>query len=671
MKWLWRALLLWLVLISAGANAQSYNVSARIDAETRNPQPGSTTTIAFVMTPKKGWHDYWLNPGDAGGPLTVEWGLPTGVTAAPLQFPVPTPLDIGGFMNHVYEAPHAILADLTISNNVAPGTRLPITAKAIWFACSDRLCVPEEAEFSLELVAGNAPAKNEVRFDGWRAALPSPLDREGRYNIVGKRIALAVPFPKSAAIGPVYFFAETPDIFRYAAPQKARRDGDFLIIQGEIGSAPAGAITGLLRIGEGRGLSVRARPGDVPTGGTAVSVVPSGGEIETKIATPPLSLLLLGALLGGLLLNIMPCVFPILGLKALSLAKAGGDERAARRDALAYTAGVVFSCMALGGVMLALRAGGEQVGWAFQLQSPAFVLFLLLLMVAITANLLGLFELPILGGSGQYGSFATGVLSALVATPCTGPFMAAAMGAALLLPAVKALALFASLGVGLALPFLAIAYFPLLRNRLPKSGVWLIRFRQWMAVPMALTAAALLWLLWRLTGPGGLAIGVAASLLLLLPIIALSNRDAEKWWKISVVFVLILGVAVRIVPADGPHRPGQAQRIVATTPFSENKLASLRAAGRPVFLYFTADWCITCKVNEASAIQTKATANAFAKAGVVVMEGDFTKRDPAIAGFLARHGRSGVPLYLWYRRGKDRQILPQLLTPGSLAELAR
>jgi thiol:disulfide interchange protein len=378
-----------------------------------------------------------------------------------------------------------------------------------------------------------------------------------------------------------------------------------------------------------------------------------------------------------LLLNLMPCVFPILGLKALAIAKAGGDERDARRDALAYTAGIMLSCLALGAVMLALRAAGEEVGWAFQLQDPVIVLLLLLLMVAITANLAGLFEVGGIGAGdsltrkgGMAGSFWTGVLAAVVATPCTGPFMAAAMGAALLLPVTQALLIFAGLGLGLALPFLAIAYIPALRSRMPKPGPWMDRLRKIMAVPMALTALALLWLLAQLVGRDGWLIGGVAAAALLVGIIVIVRRQVPVWSILGIAIVifaagfLALGrMPVPLVPAEQGRLGGQA--------FSEERLAKLQADGRPVFLYFTADWCVTCKVNEAAAIDREETAKAFAKAGIVTMVGDYTRRDPAITRFLGKYGRSGVPLYLYYPKRGKAQILPQVLTVDTLTELAK
>ncbi len=420
----------WITFVTVAA-AQTpgapHNVTAALQAETTNATPGGSVTLAFVMKPKPGWHDYWLNPADAGGPLTVEWQLPAGVTALPLQFPVPTPLLTAGFMNHVYDRDHAILADLKIDPGIATGTVLPIKAKASWFACSDSLCLRQDAELSVQLTAGNVRTQQSAQFDHWRSELPVALDRAGRFAVTGKTLRIAVPLPAQAEIGPVHYFAATQDVLDYAAPQIARRSGDWLIVETTAGTKRADSIEGVLRIGDRRGLWVRAIPGDVPAGGLSIPVVDREGKQGGAASLAALPLLLFGALVGGLLLNIMPCVFPILGLKALALAKAGGDERAARRDALAYSAGVIVSCLLLGAVMLALRAGGQQIGWAFQLQQPIFVLFLLLLMVAVTLNLAGLFELRSFdfghkwtASNGSPGSFATGVLAALVATPCTG-----------------------------------------------------------------------------------------------------------------------------------------------------------------------------------------------------------------------------------------------------------
>lgn len=387
---------------------------------------------------------------------------------------------------------------------------------------------------------------------------------------------------------------------------------------------------------------------------------------------------MLSALLGGLLLNVMPCVFPILSLKALSLARAGESEAQARAEGLAYTAGVVLACLALGGVLLALRAGGEQVGWAFQLQEPMVVAALLLLAVAITANLAGVFEFAVPGfareGS-RKGAFATGLLAAFVATPCTGPFMAAAMGAALLLPVPQALALFAVLGLGLALPFLALAFIPALRAALPRPGAWMDRFRKAMAVPMGLTALALVWLASRVAGSGFAFAAVLLGVIVLAALVLLGRRQrhglgAGAAWTAGLAAVLAL--AALGLPGMVREPGAAAAGVLPSKPFSAAALTAAQAAGQPVFAYFTADWCLTCKVNEAAAIERIETRDAFAKAGVVVLRGDWTRRDPAITRYLTDQGAAGVPLYMWYPKdgGPPRQ-LPQVLTPALLAELVR
>jgi DsbC/DsbD-like thiol-disulfide interchange protein/cytochrome c biogenesis protein CcdA len=681
MRWL---LLIFALLLGGGAQAQpvALNVPAEFVAETDTPAPRQTVTLALIMRPKPGWHGYWINPGDAGVGLQLSWDLPKGVSAGEPRFPVPSTLLISRLMNHVYEKEHAILVDLQLDPSIAEGTPLPIKVRGDWLACTDRICVPEGADLSLTLTTGDGSAAAAQRslFDRYRSALPAMLDQKARYTIDGKAIEIAIPFPAGAALSQPYVFVKTLDAVRYASPQSARRVGDWLVIRTDAAAVTSDEIEGLLRIGEDSGLMFQAVPGAIPAGGEAVQTLQSRGEgapvLEEQAATPNLLLLLLGAIAGGLLLNLMPCVFPILGLKALSLAKMGGDEGEARADALAYGAGVILSCIALGGVMLALRAGGEQVGWAFQLQEPAVVLFLLLLMVAITANLAGMFELRgfevgdvLTRKPGRIGSFWTGVLAAIVATPCTGPFMAAAMGAALLLPTVPALLLFGALGFGLALPFLLIAFVPRLRKMLPKPGPWLGTFRKAMAVPMALTALALLWLLGRLSGNQGLLVGLGMAVLVLV-VLSVYRSSHLRYRNAGLLLIamplVVFWQAAKWLPDDAETTEGREDDILTTIAFDEAKLAQLRAEQKPVFLYFTADWCVTCKVNEANAIQRDETAKLFKQRGIVVMEGDYTRRDPAITRFLNSQGRSGVPLYLYYPKGGEGKVLPQILTVSSL-----
>jgi thiol:disulfide interchange protein len=433
-------------------------------------------------------------------------------------------------------------------------------------------------------------------------------------------------------------------------------------------------IEGVLKIGEEDGLSLTARPGTVPAAGVALASAAEeqsagGGAILAALA---------GALLGGLLLNIMPCVFPILSLKALSLAKAGGDETAARREALAYTAGVVLICLVLGGGLLALRAGGAAVGWAFQLQDPRVIISLLLLSTAIALNLAGLFEIPAITGGGRLaarggagGAFWTGALAAFIATPCTGPFMGAALGTALVLPTMAALAVFAGLGLGLALPFLLLGFVPALRRRLPKPGPWMARFRRLMALPMFLTALALAWLLGRQVGVDGMALGLSAAMVVALALWWVGRRQGRGRLWIPLAPAALAGIgAVLLVPTATTPAIAQPQGSLPSEPFSEARLASLQAEGRPVFVYFTADWCVTCKVNEKGVLQRDDVARAFAARQVAVLVGDWTRGDPAISRFLEKHGRSGVPLYLFYAPGKPVETLPQVLTSRRLTALA-
>ena len=664
----WLALLAALIaaLLAAPAMAQQTHIRAELVVE-KAVQAGETVTLAFLMKPDKTWHGYWQNPGDAGLGMRFAWALPPGFTPGTPRYPVPETLIVSGLMNHVYEHDYAVLVPLTVPTSASAGQVVPLKVKAEWLACTDQICVPESAELSASLTIGEGKA--DPRFDQWRAALPAPLGSEGRFEIAGKTVRIGVPLLASVKLENPHFFIGEDRIAAYADAQEFRRKGDLLIVtlqRAKFAPIEPVALSGVLRLNEaGDGVELKAVPGAVPQGGDVV---------RSSTDAPPLSFpaLLLAALAGGLLLNVMPCVFPILSLKALSLAHAGESAKEARAEGWAYTAGVVLACAALGALLLALRAAGEQVGWAFQLQEPAVVVALLLLATAITANLAGLYELTLPGlsraGSPQ-GAFGTGLLAAFAATPCTGPFMAAAMGAALLLPTAQGMALFVALGVGLALPFLAIAEVPALRRLLPRPGAWMNWFRKLMAVPMGLTVLALLWLAYRL-GSLGFVIG---SLCLLLGVLgALFAVGARQLRGVSAfapaASALVLGfAAIAALPSQAVAPPAGIESILNAQPFSEDALARARASGKPVFVYFTADWCLTCKVNENAAIEREETKAAFDKAGVRVLVGDWTRRDPAITRFLTAHGAAGVPLYLWYAPGKEAEQLPQVLSMSELA----
>jgi len=662
-------LFLLLALLAAPAAAQPPRaVAVELIAEGSTAAPGGTVGLAFHMRPEPGWHGYWLNPADAGRPDTVEWRLPEGVTAGNLRYPVPERLVISGLMNYVYEHDYALLTDIRIPAGAAPGTVIPIAAKLDFLACTDQICVPQTAEVSTQVRVGPTSAENRARFDSFRAALPQPLGSEARFQVVGQRFRLAIPLPAGAPLDDPYFFPATMEALSYSAPQSISRNGDWLIVETDATarSRPLDLVEGVLSLGDGRGLSLTARPGDVPAAGTPLT--PRTGEDSGR----EILFALLGALLGGLLLNVMPCVFPILSLKALSLARAGGDEAGARREALAYAAGVILVCLLLGAAVLGLRASGAAVGWAFQLQDPRVILVLLLLVTAIALGLAGLFHLPALGGgdslarqSGAKGAFWTGALAAFVATPCTGPFMGAALGAALVLPTLGALAVFAGLGLGLAIPFLLLGFVPALRRRLPKPGAWMERFQRILSVPMFLTAIGLAWVLGRQAGVDGMTLGLVAALVLGLALWWI-GRGGRKWLPLLLA-AAVAAAALFLVRTVEPS--AQTSSTLSAEPFSEARLSALRAENRPVFVYFTADWCITCKVNERAVLDQDEVAAAFRARNVAVLVGDWTRGDAAIGRFLEAYGRSGVPLYLYYAPGRDAEVLPQILTVGRLTGL--
>jgi thiol:disulfide interchange protein len=645
------------------------HIRPRLELESAAPAPGQSVALALVMTPEPRWHGYWVNPGDAGVPLSIKWQAPGGVEIGGFDYPVPSRLLIAGLMNYVYEREYALLARLTVPASARPGDRLTLAGDAEWLACTDEVCVPEQGRISLDVTVGDGRivADSRARFDRWRAALPRPLGSPAQFEVAGGKLRIGVPLPANVDVADPYFFPLTERALSYSATQSVSRSGDTLVIEVPTDGKPA-KLDGVLRLDETTGLSLSATPGAVPAAGKPITAAEADISLLAALG---------GALLGGLLLNVMPCVFPILSLKALGLARAGVDEATARREAIAYTVGVVATCLALGGVLLGLRASGAVLGWAFQLQDPRVIALLLLLVTAIALNLAGLFELRTIGAGdalahkgGAVGAFWTGALAAFVATPCTGPFMAVALGAALVLPPLHALGIFAGLGLGLALPFLAIGFVPALRRRLPKPGAWMETLRRILAIPMFATALGLAWILGRQAGVNGMAIGLAAALLLALGLWWAGVRQARGRTLLPALpafgVAAVLALTLAPVATSAEAKPGA----LGAQPFDAAALDAARGGGAPVFVYFTADWCITCKVNERTAIDRAEVAQAFGKAGVKVLVGDWTRGDPAIGRFLAEHGRSGVPLYLYYRPGSAKpEVLPQLLTPSLLTEL--
>lgn len=693
------------------------HTTVELVSESTSIAPGKPLTLALTMTPQPNWHTYWKNPGDSGMETTVTWTLPEGFSAGELEYPTPIRLPFGGeLLNFAYEGASTLLVTLTPPANLKPGSSVPITAKAAWLVCDDQQCVPEDAELKLTLPMGDGtadPARRDL-FAAARAAMPIAVDWPVKFTTADDRFTLETPWElDDANVEEVLFFPLEDGIISYTAAQDAQVADGKLRLSVPVGYKPdIERVTGVLTVRlagapkpdaffitatRDSELTAALPPGKVITsggmGGTAstnggsnaaVGASGTGGAVSLPLAIG-------SALLGGLLLNLMPCVFPILSLKALSLARAGGgSEREARTEGLAYTGGVLATMGLLGGLLLALKAGGEAVGWAFHLQDPRMVALLALLMTAIGLNLAGVFEVTTrLTGSGQnlvsrggaQGSFWTGALAVLVATPCTAPFMAAALGATLTLPPALSLLVYLALGLGMALPFLLLGFVKPLRAMLPRPGAWMDTFRRVLAFPMFATALWLFWITGRQLGLDAMVAGLAVALLMALALWLVGRAQAmdkriSLGWGLAALLIAIggglsvpkLGVAQASASNGAPVQTASG---LTVEPFSEAKLNELMQAGTPTFVYFTADWCVTCKVNERVALERAEVAEAFNAAGVSVLVGDWTRRDDAITAVLRRHGRDGVPLYLYFPKGSTSDapvVLPQILTPSLLIE---
>jgi len=666
------------VATTAPAQTVVQNTNTRVElfAESAAPAPGKPMTLAVRLTPNPGWHTYWSNPGEAGVAPRAKWTQPVGA----FRYPAPGQLLVSGLMNFVYEAPVTLLADLAVPAGAA-GAALPVGLTLDYLVCTHEQCVPEHAVLALPLAFGDGAAdpRHAADFAAARAALPKPLAAGARYHVDNGRFVIAVPFANATKVTSAYFFAAADGSVDYAAPQIASIADETIRIETKASGKAAGPVAGVLKVtraGETtpRSFAVTAEPGSVPGPGAAMGA--PANTLDWRVFAGAL----LFAVIGGVVLNVMPCVFPILSLKALSLARGGASAAEARRDALAYAAGVIVVCVTLGGLILILRAAGTEVGWAFQLQNPRVILGLLLLLTAIALNLAGLFEITLGSGSagqalasqhGAAGSFWTGALAAFVATPCTGPFMAGALGAALVLPPAAGLLVFAGLGFGLALPFLLVGFIPALRTRLPRPGMWMATFRRLLSLPMFATALALAWILGKQAGVDAMTLGLGATLALGCLLWWFGRRqgwEGKGHWVPLGLAAVLSAAAVATIPVEAAPAVAttDAPGGLAAQPFSATKLEALQQAHVPVLVYFTADWCLTCKVNERGALSSGAVAAAFTKAGVKTLVGDWTNGDAAIGRFLEAHGRAGVPLYLLYHADGSVEELPQILTAERL-----
>ena len=676
MKWLLP--LLFALSFAAPAAAQTDDlpkVRVRLIAEHDRVAPGATETIAFEQDIRPGWHTYWRNPGDVGQPTTLDWTLPPGWTSGALQWPYPKRLPVGPFMDYGYEGKVWILSDVIAPANAKAGDVVTLTAKASWLVCKE-VCVPEDATLRLPVTIGTRSAAPEAaRFAAARALLPAPSPWATRYRLGGKldlfvaAKSLAHAHPASAQ-----FFPLSDGAVDGPQAQTMGFAPDGLVLHLAPGAKIAkkgGALEGVLVLvsadGSTQALQVRALPGPVPD-------TSSGASDSTQTG---LLAALLFAFLGGLILNLMPCVLPILAMKAFALSSLSGrDRREAVRESLAYGAGAALSFLALGGLLLALRSGGEAIGWGFQLQEPLVVAGFALLMFGVGLNLSGVFEVAGFGGGdhltragGAAGSFFTGVLAVAVAAPCTAPFMAAALGYALTQTAPVALAIFLSLGVGFAAPFVLIGISPMLMRALPRPGTWMILFKQAIAFAMYGTAAWLVWVLAQQAGANAVAAVLAAMVAVGFGawIWGVSRSFNPRGRGIGALVTLIAIVAALSCLSFLKSTPAQAGSVnvtgIPSEPYSADRLATLRAANRPVFVNATAAWCITCLVNDEAALSRARVRQDFADKHVAYMVADWTRRDPAITALLSAHGRSGVPLYLYYAPGApEPKVLPQILT---------
>ena len=686
---------------AAAASADTLHSSVALFAESASlPGDGGAVTVGFRLEPDPGWHAYWINPGDAGLPVTLRWTLPEGFAAAEPRYPTPHVIPFGDLVTYGFDEPILLLAELTVPAGLSENA-IELAVKARWVVCDDELCVPEQANLTLTLPVGDgaADAAQAERFASARSKLPRVVDWPARFAHDGDEARVAVQTPAAAGgMRDPYLFVARKHAVRYERQTAsfAPRGVVFSMAAGiRVDQADAfGAVLAFaddggakhavwLEIAAGEDLSAL-----VAGGGTAVGagVAGGGGGAAVSAATSAgglsLGLALLFAFLGGVILNLMPCVFPILSMKALSLANTGGDRRAAREGGILYTAGILVAFAAVGALLLGLRAAGTQVGWGFQLQSPTVNLVLALLLLAIGLNLAGVFEIGarlagvgggLATGGERRAAFFTGLLAVVVATPCTAPFMAGALGYALTQPPVVALAVFLLLGLGLAFPYLVLSWVPAVASALPRPGPWMATFRSILAFPMFATAVWLFWVIGNQLGVDAMAVGLLAALAFGFALWAFGRvfGNARPWvWRGAAAAGLVLAVATGWkmhdfqpgATADHAGRLGQLE----LEPFTPERVMGYLAAEQPLFLYFTADWCVSCKVNERVALASDAVGEAFRDRGVKVVEGDWTNEDAVITEWLRRYGRVGVPLYLYFPRGSSLDtatVLPQILVP--------
>jgi len=679
-----------LLACAAGVSAQvpsGPHARTALIAESRGASPGERVWVAVTQDLDAGWHTYWRNPGDAGEAPTLTWTLPADWRAGEIVWPAPRRLPLGPIMNYGYEGRVVMPVPLEVPTSARIGQTAHLAVNIDYLICSS-VCVPETAKVALDLPVVAAPAPSDPAggavISGALSAAPKAADLTARFQRTGQDLTLGIVGSRLAGISAAdaYFYPFSGTLIDQAKPQTVERGsrGLTLTLAGgpDAAKSPTPAQAAGVLVVDGQAYDINASPGAPPPGASGL-----GAPATARQAGSGLMLAMAFAFLGGLILNLMPCVFPILSLKAAALAGHAGEASRSRAQALAFLGGVVASFLVLAGALMAARAAGAAVGWGFQLQSPVIVAALTLIMLAAALNLSGLFEIGtslqglgsgLAAKEGLTGSVFTGVLAVVVAAPCTAPFMGPALGFALTQTWPAALAVFLALGLGFAAPFTVVAFSPALIRALPRPGAWMDMFRKALAFPMYAAAAWLAWVLAQQSGSEGLARLLAAAILLALAawVFGLFQQRRILGRPIRIVASIAAGALVGALavafaapfPAPSAGQGASETAGLAAKPWSPTAVADLRAEGRPVLVNFTAAWCVTCQVNERVVFSNPAVARAMVKTGVVYLVADWTNRDGAIAKALEAEGRIGVPLYLLYdAKGDAPRVLPQLLTP--------
>jgi thiol:disulfide interchange protein len=660
---------------------KSAHITARLIAESATVAPNGDVTIALDYTPAPGWHTYWVNPGDTGLPPKFGWNLPDNVTTGDIRWPVPEVLPSFGLVSYGFTGRTTLLIPLHNGSSLSAGDTLPIRAHVDFLVCAD-VCVPESLDVSLDLKVGAPkPGADADVIGKTRQSLPASVDAAATVDLKNGEVELGFSLANVSAQGS-YFFPEQANIISAPAPQALDMGANGFTLRTKAAGTdlPAGNLSGVVKLADGKAYQVNLKRAPLDA-----SVHGLGAALLTRADTSVSGVLIaiLGAFIGGLILNLMPCVFPVLSMKLLSLARSGHDKGLAQQESLFYGAGTIITFVGLALILTAARIFGQSIGWGFQLQSPYVTAGLSLVMLLVALNMSGVFEigtsLQAVGGlqvsaeRPRLGAFLTGVLAVVVAAPCTAPFMATAIGVALAQGGAVSFAIFVSLGIGFALPFVVLTYLitlvPAAAKALPKPGKWMDVFKHALSVLMY---AACLWLVWVFAQQVQLTGVLLLVFALLLVVLAVVKVRLPKFVKPVVLLggLVLCGLAASLPRAE--RVPSQPSGLMAHSDFSVESLAALRAQGKPVFVDLTAAWCVTCKVNERLVLTTKDFEKAVADTGTVYMVGDWTNQDAAIARYLTLFGRSGVPLYVYYGpNNAEPVVLPQLLKTADVVKTVR